>query len=145
MINTGGRTEELHEIAKYTREGIVVKQPLAYSHDGGERVTQQAIVPQEMPNEVVQDTAALTDTAHTNRNLEQDVQHETHDTGALLSVDGSSSWETVNLDLPILSDDDFKACMCLSVSLFFVPKKCTLDGSHQPPRWGNFRHLKKVS
>ena len=126
VINTGGRTEELHEIAKYTREGIVVKKPLAYSHDGGERVTQQAIVPQEMPNEVVQDTAALTDTAHTKGNLEQDVQHETHDTGALLSVDGSSSWETVNLDLPLLSDDDFKACMCLSVSFVFRPKKVHL-------------------
>ena len=29
-------------------------------------------------------------TAHTKGNLEQDVQHETHDTGALLSVDGGS-------------------------------------------------------
>ena len=125
----------------------MVKKPLAYSHDGGERVTQQAIVPQEMPNEVVQDTAALTDTAHTKGNLEQDVQHEMHDTGALQSVDGSSSWETVNLDLPLPSDDDFKACMCLSVSVFCVPKKCTLDGSHQPLRplrWRNFRQLKRV-
>ena len=64
VINTGGRTEELHELAKYTTEGIVVKKPLAYSHDGGERVTQQAIVPQQMPTEVVQHTAALADTAH---------------------------------------------------------------------------------
>ena len=125
VINTGGRTEELHELAKYTREGIVVKKSLAYSHDGGERVTQQAIVPQEMPNEVVQHTAALTDTAHTKGNLEQDVQHETHDTGAFQSVDGSSSCET-NLDLPLLSDDDFKACTCLSVSFVFRPKKVHL-------------------
>lgn len=116
VINPGGRTEEVHDIASFTVGVIVVKEPLAHTHDTGERVTQQATVQQQDPKKVAQGTADCQETVHAREDLEQDLQH---DFGALqsASVAGSdlagesacSSGEIVDVDLWVQQYHDLEA------------------------------------